>query len=129
MNVFRNKVHQIGFSIAVVLVIGWSLAPYLWFAVTSLKSPIEIAARPPGIIPNEIHLENYARLGSHHRLWIPVRNSVIIAGVTTLITVPVAALAAYALSAAILYRVVRKKTGSGWAGFVTVGLFAAAYLA
>ena len=98
MSIRRNKVHQIGFSIAVVLVIGWSLAPYLWFAVTSLKSPIEIAARPPGIIPNEIYLENYARLGSHHRLWVPVRNSVIVAGFTTLITVPVAALAAYALT-------------------------------
>ncbi|HSG06318.1 MAG TPA: carbohydrate ABC transporter permease, partial [Nitrospiria bacterium] len=89
---------SIGFGLCVVLVVCWSLAPFLWFGVTSLKSPAEIAARPPAILPSGIHTENYERLGSHHRLWIPIRNSAVVSGLTTLITIPLAALVAYALA-------------------------------
>lgn len=94
----RRGMTRLGFVLAVALVVGWSLTPYGWFAVTSLKSPSEIAARPPQILPKTIHAENYFRLGTHHRIWIPVRNSVVVAGITTLVTIPIAALAAYALA-------------------------------
>jgi multiple sugar transport system permease protein len=85
-------------ALGIVLVAGWSLAPYLWFALASLKSPAEIAARPPLLLPHGLHAENYVRLVSLHRIWIPVRNSAVVAGGTTLIVIPVAALAAYAMS-------------------------------
>jgi hypothetical protein len=45
----------------------------------------------------------------------------------TLSTLRLVSVAAYALSAAILFRVAREKTSSVWAGLVTLGLFAAAY--
>jgi multiple sugar transport system permease protein len=85
-------------GLGIILVVAWSLAPYLWFAVTSVKSPAEIAARPPQLLPHGLHAENYGRLVSRHRIWIPVRNSAAVAGGTTLIVIPVAALAAYAMS-------------------------------
>ena len=98
MKVKWRTVSGLGFLLGVALVLTWSLAPYVWFAVTSLKSPAEIGARPPGLLPIGVHAENYVRLVSHHRLWLPVRNSMFVAGMTTLVTIPIAALSAYALS-------------------------------
>ena len=98
MSSVKRQAAWLGLGLVILMVVGWSLAPYGWFAVTSLKSPMEIAERPPQIVPRGVHRENYTRLVSHHRLWLPVRNSIIVAGATTLLTVPVAALAAYALA-------------------------------
>lgn len=87
-----------GLVLSVLLVVGWSLAPYLWFMLTSVKSPLEIAARPPDILPEGLDWGNYALLLTHYRLWVPATNSLIVAGATTLVTVPVGGLAAYALT-------------------------------
>lgn len=94
----RRAPSRLGFAAAVVVVVGWSLAPYAWFVITSLKSPAEIAARPPTILPRGVYADNYASLVTHYRLWVPVRNSAVVAGVTTLAVIPIAALAAYALA-------------------------------
>jgi trehalose/maltose transport system permease protein len=94
----RRAASRLGFAAAVVVVVGWSLAPYAWFVITSLKSPAEIAARPPTILPRGVYADNYASLVTHYRLWLPVYNSAVVAGVTTLVTIPIAALAAYALA-------------------------------
>jgi len=94
----RHTAARLGFVTAVVVVIGWSLAPYAWFVTTSFKSPAEIAARPPTLLPRGLYADNYASLTTHYRLWLPVRNSAVVAGVTTLATIPIAALAAYALA-------------------------------
>jgi trehalose/maltose transport system permease protein len=98
MTVLRSWAARAGLLIAIVLVMGWSLGPFAWFAVTSMKSPLEIAERPPRLLPQGIHVENYARLVTYHHMGWPVRNSAVVAGLTTLVTIPVAALAAYALS-------------------------------
>lgn len=98
MTVLRSLRARGGLLLAILLVMGWSLAPFGWFVVTSMKSPLEIAQRPPSILPLGVHVENYARLVTFHHIWWPIRNSAIVAGATTLLTIPIAALAAYALS-------------------------------
>ena len=98
MNPRHGTAARIGLSIGILFVMAWSLAPYLWFSVASVKSPAEIAARPPQLVPHGLHAENYGRLISQHRIGIPVRNSFIVAGGTTLVVIPVAALAAYAMA-------------------------------
>lgn len=95
---FKHKLKRIGFAFCVFMVVCWSLAPFLWFVITSVKTPEEIAARPPSVLPASIHPENYSRLSTHHRFFIPIRNSLVVSGVTTLITIPIAALAAYAIA-------------------------------
>jgi multiple sugar transport system permease protein len=98
MSRLRRLTARLGFAMAVALVVGWSLAPYTWFVVTSFKSPAEIAARPPTLLPLGVYSENYTSLVTHYRLWLPVRNSAVVAAATTLATIPIAALAAYALA-------------------------------
>lgn len=80
------------------MAVGWSLAPVLWFLSTSLKPPAEIAESPPSLLPRRPSMAAYRSLATDHRLGLPFRSSVVVASVTTAVTIPLAALAAYALS-------------------------------
>ncbi len=93
-----GRLKSIGFALCVFVLVCWSLAPFLWFVITSVKTPEEIAARPTTLLPASIHSENYSRLSTHHRFFIPIRNSLIVSGATTAVTIPIAALAAYAIA-------------------------------
>ncbi|MCZ6625929.1 MAG: carbohydrate ABC transporter permease [Deltaproteobacteria bacterium] len=81
----------------VLLIGGLSLLPFLWFVLTSWKSPTQITAIPPQIIPTfhwgfyRSALEDYGLLGY-------MGNSAIVAGTTTLISIAIGSLAAYALA-------------------------------
>ena len=78
------------------LVLGWCLFPFLWMGMTSLRSGA-VALTDPNIFQGPFSLANYEQildLGFQFAL----RNSLIVASVTTLICIPVAALAGYALA-------------------------------
>ncbi len=75
----------------------FSLVPFLWFILTSLKSPTEITAIPPRIIPSFLWGAYHTALVEHGLLRYML-NSAIVAGGTTLISVAIGSLAAYALA-------------------------------
>lgn len=81
-------------KIAAVFVIVWSVAPFVWIVVTSLKTQREIESRPPTVVPGEVTLEAYRRPEIARLLW----NSLLVAGLTTLVTIPVASAAAYSIA-------------------------------
>jgi multiple sugar transport system permease protein len=81
--------------IAVLLVLVF--APFYWIAVSSLKTPPEVIRYPPTLFPQVFTLRNFQTLFTAtdypRYLW----NSLFIALTTTLITVPMATLASYAI--------------------------------
>jgi multiple sugar transport system permease protein len=79
------------------LVIAWSVGPFLWFVVASFKGPAEVARRPPTLVPERPTLDGY-RLAAGQGLLVWMRNSAVVAAVTTILEIPIAAMAAYALS-------------------------------
>jgi multiple sugar transport system permease protein len=83
--------------VAAGLVVLWSLGPFLWFSLASIKGPAEVARRPPTVIPERPTLEGY-RLSAEEGLFRWMRNSAVVAGATTILGIPLAAMAAYALS-------------------------------
>lgn len=76
----------------------FSLAPFLWFTLIALKPQVEITAIPPAIFPSTFSLE--AVEAAIYRYGLPhfVKNSLIVAGATTVICVVVGTLAAYPLA-------------------------------
>jgi multiple sugar transport system permease protein len=82
------------FSCAIAL---YCLVPFLWFVLTSLKSPADVAAIPPKLITSW-HWGFYQSALAQYHLLNYLLNSVIIAVPTMLITVAFGALAAYAIS-------------------------------
>jgi len=85
------------FSLCVTAIAAFSLVPFLWFVLTSWKSPAQITAIPPQLVP-DFHwgfyrsaLESYGLLGY-------IRNSALVASATTFVSIAIGSLAAYALT-------------------------------
>jgi len=74
-----------------------SVLPFLWFVDASLKTTMEITAIPPVIAPSG-SLEFYRAAFETYGLVHYVRNSAVVAGSTTLVTVFLAIFAGYALA-------------------------------
>lgn len=73
------------------------LFPIYWMAASSVTPESRLfAARP--LVPAAPSLEHYRALFDERDFLVPLRNSLVVAGMTTLIAVPAAALCAYALA-------------------------------
>jgi len=108
------------FVLALGLLLAFTLFPFIWLLLTSLKRPVEIFAYPPTFWPRTPTLDNYMSLIAGYdptrALKIPIvhsfMNSVVIALATAIIVVIAGAMAAYA--------VVRRRTP--WMIAVFVGI-------
>lgn len=81
--------------LAVLLVL--TLFPFYW-AIVSSFTPEAALFREPSLWPREFVLDHYRALFSERDFWTPIRNSLVVAGATTLFCVSVGAVAAYALA-------------------------------
>jgi ABC-type glycerol-3-phosphate transport system permease component len=82
---------------AAIGLVGLLLAPIYWMVVSSLAPEARLfEARP--LVPRAITLEHYRALFGERQFLVPIRNSLVVAALTTLVAVPVAALCAYALA-------------------------------
>lgn len=70
----------------------------LYWTVRSSFVPEAALFDTPTLIPRGLTLEHYASLFEIRRFWVPIRNSLVVAGATTLLSVLVGSLAAYALA-------------------------------
>jgi len=88
---------KIIFVAGVSVIGGFSLLPFLWFVTTSWKTATEISAIPPVLWPS-FHWEHYHAALVQHGLLHYIANSAIVAGATTVVSIVIASLAAYALA-------------------------------
>lgn len=75
----------------------YCLIPFLWFVATSLKTPAELTAIPPKLIP-AFQWGFYISALETHGLLRYVANSAIVAGVATFVSILIGSLAAYAMA-------------------------------
>lgn len=71
--------------------------PFYWAIVASL-TPEATLFEQPSLWPTQIIFDHYRALFDQRDFWIPIRNSIIVAGTTTLFCVSVGAFAAYAIA-------------------------------
>lgn len=86
------------FYAAVALVVLWSLGPFLWQVVTSLKPPGEVMTVPPTYWPSAPTLASYAKIFSTRPFATYLFNSAVVASATTALCTALATLAAYAFA-------------------------------
>jgi ABC-type glycerol-3-phosphate transport system permease component len=70
----------------------------LYWAVISSFTPESRLFEQPSLIPAVLTLEHYRALFTQRDFWVPIRNSLIVAGATTAFCVSVGGLCAYALA-------------------------------
>jgi multiple sugar transport system permease protein len=88
---------KVSFLFWVLLIAGLSLLPFAWFVLTSWKSSAQITAIPPQLIPS-FHWGFYRSALENYGLLRYMANSAIVAGATTIISIAIGSLAAYALA-------------------------------
>ena len=79
------------------VLLGAFALPLYWTLASSLR-PEAALFESPSLLPLQPTFEHYRALFDQRDFLVPVRNSLIVAGLTTLVALPVAALAAYALA-------------------------------
>jgi len=84
--------------LAAIIVVVNGFFPAVWILFTSLKTESELLRFPITYIPTDPTLQNYYQAFTEQPLLRFIFNSLIVAGASTLLTVTVAALAAYALT-------------------------------
>ena len=93
----RTRWSALGLWGAIVLIAIYCLAPFYWMVVSSLKAPDDIFNND--LLPSSLSLDNYrAVFGSQNNFGFALRNSFVIAGVTTVVAMVIATFAAYALA-------------------------------
>ena len=93
----RTRWSDICFYTGIAGIIAYCVAPFYWMAVSSLRRTADIFDLTPW--PHPWSLENYrAVLGEDSTFLHALLNSVIVAGVTTLIALVIAVTTAYALA-------------------------------
>ena len=96
-----TKTKSISQTVAVVLMavilILYAL-PYIYLVLTSLKPPTDVLSVPPTLLPERFTLENYQAIGALQNIVGNFGNSLVIAVISTLLTLVLATPAAYAVS-------------------------------
>jgi ABC-type glycerol-3-phosphate transport system permease component len=82
---------------AAVIIIGMMLLPLYWALVSSLRPESRLFAAP-SLVPDVLVLDHYRALFRERNFWLPIRNSLIVAGATTALSITLGALSAYALA-------------------------------
>ena len=92
--ILRNCIGSyVALGFAVLLI----LFPIYWMAITSLKTPRDIV-RTPSLWPHLFTWNNYRILIADKGFLLNVRNSLIVAGSVTIISVAISSLAAYSMA-------------------------------
>jgi multiple sugar transport system permease protein len=84
-------------TIAIAVTAVYSLTPFLWFVLASWKTPAQLTAMPPVVVP-AFHWGFYRSALTTYGLLGYIRNSVIVAAATTAVSIVIGSLAAYALT-------------------------------
>jgi ABC-type glycerol-3-phosphate transport system permease component len=86
-----------GLVVVAAVLLGALLFPVYWMTAASLATETELF-ESPSLVPAAPSLDHYRALFDERDFLVPIRNSLIVAGATTLVAIPIAALCAYALA-------------------------------
>ncbi len=93
-----SGVKSLAFYALVILIVAFFLFPTLWVVATSFKLPVEYFSIPPRWIPDAPTLMHYQKMFVDYDVADAIKNSVVIAGVNTIVTLLLAIPLAYAVA-------------------------------
>jgi multiple sugar transport system permease protein len=93
----RSAAKRFGFYLLLLLAALYCLGPFLWQAVTSVKPAAELTSLPP-ILPSQPTTSHYVSVFEGHPFLRIIANSFVVASCTTVLSLILGSLAAFALA-------------------------------
>jgi multiple sugar transport system permease protein len=93
-----DRLKEIVFYAAVWIFVLVVMFPFFWQISTSLKSPGQLNKMPPDWIPSPLYFGSYIATFTKHPFTIYLENSLIVASATTIYSIILGALCAYAVA-------------------------------
>ncbi|ABR31653.1 sugar ABC transporter permease [Thermosipho melanesiensis] len=84
--------------IAVVLIFVWCVFPFYWAVISSLKPDKDLFELNPSLFPKRITFENYIKVFTERPFHINIWNSIVVSGITTILSLAIGSLAGYAIA-------------------------------
>lgn len=94
----KKKIHKICVFLLLAVITFILLFPVIITVFTSLKPASEVMTKTPKVLPQTYTLENYQKLYKLRNLPVYIKNSFIVAGLTTFMSLLISSIGAYALS-------------------------------
>jgi trehalose/maltose transport system permease protein len=88
---------RIGFWILIVLILLYTLFPFYWAIVSSLKTNQEVVRTPPTFWPENLTWDNYRTVFENDTFLLSLRNSAIVSGAVVILSLFFGTVAAYAM--------------------------------
>jgi multiple sugar transport system permease protein len=101
--IWSRRLSRAGLYALVLVILVWTLAPFIWLFLTSISTQAKLNAIPIQWLPKQPTFEHYQAMFDSHNptgelFLAAMRNSLIIAGSTTFLCLVFGVLAAYSLS-------------------------------
>lgn len=93
----RRQLGNILFGALAAAFVVFALAPFLWLAICSLKTPEALRSNPPSLWPKPLHVAHYIEAFVGRPFAWNIYNSAVVAGSSMLVSLAIGSLAAYAL--------------------------------
>jgi len=94
---FGETAGRVGFWILIIIILLYTLFPFYWAVVSSLKPPSELFVTPVAYWPQNPTLDNYRDVFSNPIFPLALRNSVIVTFSTVILALVIGSIGAYAL--------------------------------
>lgn len=94
----QELIHRLILLFVITLIIVWSIGPIYWIVITGLKNTKEVYMSPPTLFPRDLTLKNFVTIFTERPFAFYLRNSVIVASITVIISTFFATLAGYAFA-------------------------------
>lgn len=94
----RSLTQKILLYVAVAFILVWCVFPLYWAFVSSIKPDQDLFEKNPSLFPKRVTFENYVKVFKERPFHINIKNSIIVAGITTVLALVVGSLAGYAIA-------------------------------
>lgn len=91
---FATRPVRIVVSVVICFVV---LFPFYWLITSGIKTPDQYFADPPIVVPNQVTADHFVAIFTEHDALLGLTNSLLVAGLTTIVTAIAGSMAAYAL--------------------------------
>lgn len=94
----RLLIGRIGLYVALLFFLLWVVFPFYWMVATSLRPNAELYSRNVTLLPQELTLEHYQTELDRFQFGVRLRNSIVVASATTVLTMVVSSLGAFSVT-------------------------------